>query len=66
MSNYHTETGNYVHNMGIVEGGNMALLAGAGQMVEEAKKHGVDILLIQSMTITIKLPYLNIFMVKYL
>jgi threonine dehydrogenase-like Zn-dependent dehydrogenase len=31
-SNYHTETGKYVHNMGIVEGGKMALLAGAGPM----------------------------------
>lgn len=31
-SNYHTETGKYNHIMGIVEGGNMALLAGAGPM----------------------------------
>lgn len=31
-SNYHTETGKYVHNMGIVEGGKMALLAGVGPM----------------------------------
>lgn len=31
-SNYHTETGKYVHHMGIVEGGKMALLAGAGPM----------------------------------
>ena len=30
--NYHTEAGSYVHNMGIVEGGNMALLAGVGPM----------------------------------
>lgn len=31
-ANYHTEMGNYVHKMGIVEGGRMALLAGAGPM----------------------------------
>lgn len=31
-SNYHTETGKYVHHMGIAEGGRMALLAGAGPM----------------------------------
>lgn len=31
-SNYHTETGKYNHIMGIKEGGNMALLAGAGPM----------------------------------
>ena len=30
--NYHTVAGNYNHNMGIVEGGNMALLAGVGPM----------------------------------
>ncbi|MBE6903318.1 MAG: L-sorbose 1-phosphate reductase, partial [Ruminococcaceae bacterium] len=30
--NYHTEAGKYVHNMGIVEGGNMAILAGVGPM----------------------------------
>ncbi|MDR1929673.1 MAG: zinc-binding dehydrogenase [Treponema sp.] len=29
---YHTVSGSYVHNMGIVEGGAMALLAGAGPM----------------------------------
>ena len=29
---YHTRPGSYVHNMGIVEGGNMAILAGAGPM----------------------------------
>jgi len=29
---YHTIPGKYVHNMGIVEGGNMAILAGAGPM----------------------------------
>lgn len=29
---YHTENGCYVHKMGIVEGGNMAILAGAGPM----------------------------------
>ena len=31
-ANYHTTAGNYIHDMGIVEGGNMALLAGAGPM----------------------------------
>jgi L-sorbose 1-phosphate reductase len=31
-SNYHTQTGTYAHIMGIKEGGNMALLAGAGPM----------------------------------
>ena len=31
-ANYHTTNGSYVHDMGIVEGGNMALLAGAGPM----------------------------------
>jgi len=30
--NYHTVAGSYVHNMGIVEGGSMALLAGVGPM----------------------------------
>ncbi|MEA4889246.1 MAG: zinc-binding dehydrogenase [Clostridiaceae bacterium] len=30
--NYHTTPGNYQHHMGIVEGGNMALLAGVGPM----------------------------------
>ncbi len=30
--NYHTEAGSYVHKMGIVEGGSMALLAGVGPM----------------------------------
>ena len=30
--NYHTEAGSYVHKMGIVPGGNMALLAGVGPM----------------------------------
>lgn len=29
---YHTDMGSYVHKMGIVEGGNMALLAAAGPM----------------------------------
>ena len=29
---YHTKNGSYVHSMGIVEGGTMALLAGAGPM----------------------------------
>jgi L-sorbose 1-phosphate reductase len=30
--NYHTQPGSYQHQMGIVEGGNMALLAGVGPM----------------------------------
>lgn len=30
--NYHTKPGSYVHEMGIVEGGEMALLAGVGPM----------------------------------
>lgn len=30
--NYHTKPGSYVHEMGIVEGGDMALLAGVGPM----------------------------------
>ncbi len=31
-ASYHTRTGSYVHEMGIREGGNMAILAGAGPM----------------------------------
>lgn len=31
-ANYHTTAGSYVHKMGTVEGGNMAILAGAGPM----------------------------------
>lgn len=31
-AHYHTQYGSYVHSMGIVEGGNMAILAGAGPM----------------------------------
>nr|PZN06625.1 MAG: L-sorbose 1-phosphate reductase [Caldicoprobacter oshimai] len=31
-ASYHTIPGKYVHNMGIVEGGNMAILGGAGPM----------------------------------
>lgn len=31
-ANYHTVTGSYVHHMGVVKGGNMAILAGAGAM----------------------------------
>ena len=31
-ANYHMEQGKYVHKMGVVEGGNMAILAGAGPM----------------------------------
>ncbi|MCH7657985.1 MAG: zinc-binding dehydrogenase [Bacteroidetes bacterium] len=31
-ANYHKETGSYVHKMDIVEGGNMAILAGGGPM----------------------------------
>lgn len=85
-SNYHTETGKYGHNMGIVEGGKMALLAGVGPMglgaidyaihcdrkpgllvvtdinderlarakrlfpIEEAKKQGVELHFVNTMT----------------
>mgnify|MGYP000918987693 CR=1 FL=1 len=31
-ASYHTVPGKYVHNMGVAEGGNMAILAGAGPM----------------------------------
>lgn len=31
-ASYHTKGGSYVHNMGITEGGNMAILAGVGPM----------------------------------
>ena len=31
-ASYHTTQGSYVHDMGIVEGGNLAILAGAGPM----------------------------------
>lgn len=31
-ANYHTTGGSYIHDMGIVENGNMAILAGAGPM----------------------------------
>ena len=31
-ANYHTKNGSYVHDMGIVKGGSMALLAGVGPM----------------------------------
>lgn len=31
-ANYHTKGGSYVHDMGIIEGGNVAILAGAGPM----------------------------------
>jgi len=31
-ASYHTTTGSYVHHMGIIEGGNMAILAGGGAM----------------------------------
>ena len=31
-ASYHTKAGSYVHNMGIVEGGNAAILAGVGPM----------------------------------
>lgn len=31
-ANYHTTQGSYVHSMGIVEGGNMAIIAGGGPM----------------------------------
>jgi len=31
-ANYHTRPGSYIHEMGIMDGGNLALLAGAGPM----------------------------------
>lgn len=31
-ASYHTKPGSYIHNMGIVDGGRMAILAGAGPM----------------------------------
>ena len=31
-ANYHTKNGTYIHNMGIKEGGNMAIIAGVGPM----------------------------------
>ncbi|MBO7375580.1 MAG: zinc-binding dehydrogenase [Clostridia bacterium] len=31
-ANYHTHAGSYVHHMGIAEGGNLSILAGAGPM----------------------------------
>jgi threonine dehydrogenase-like Zn-dependent dehydrogenase len=31
-ANYHTKSGSYKHEMGIIEGGNMAILGGAGPM----------------------------------
>jgi threonine dehydrogenase-like Zn-dependent dehydrogenase len=31
-ASYHTVTGSYVHHMGVVDGGNMAILAGGGAM----------------------------------
>ncbi|MFA5814746.1 MAG: zinc-binding dehydrogenase [Bacteroidales bacterium] len=31
-ANYHTVSGSYVHHMGVVKGGNMAILAGGGAM----------------------------------
>jgi L-sorbose 1-phosphate reductase len=31
-ANYHTSSGSYAHRMGVVEGGNMAILAGGGSM----------------------------------
>jgi threonine dehydrogenase-like Zn-dependent dehydrogenase len=31
-ANYHTTQGSYIHKMGVVEGGNMAILAGVGPM----------------------------------
>lgn len=48
-ANYHTTQGSYVHKMGIVEGGNMAILAGVGPMglgaidlaIHGAKKPGL-------------------------
>ncbi|HEY4788373.1 MAG TPA: zinc-binding dehydrogenase [Bacteroidales bacterium] len=83
-ANYHIKNGTYIHNMGIKEGGNMAILAGVGPMgmgaidyaihcdrkpgllvvtdidqqrldraksiysIEEAKKHGVKLLYVNT------------------
>ena len=41
-ASYHTEGGSYVHQMGIIEGGNMALLAGAGPMGLGAVDYAVN------------------------
>ena len=40
-ANYHTKAGSYVHHMGIVEGGNLAILAGAGPMGLAATDYAV-------------------------
>ncbi|MFW5985317.1 MAG: zinc-binding dehydrogenase [Halanaerobiaceae bacterium] len=40
---YHTQPGSYEHEMGIVEGGNMAILAGAGPMGLGAIEYAVKI-----------------------
>jgi threonine dehydrogenase-like Zn-dependent dehydrogenase len=41
-ASYHTHPGSYVHQMGIVEGGNMALLAGAGPMGLAAINYAIN------------------------
>ena len=38
---YHTKGGSYVHDMGIVEGGNVAILAGVGPMGLGAIDYGI-------------------------
>ena len=40
-ANYHTKAGSYEHQMGIVEGGNMAILAGAGPMAMGAIDYAI-------------------------
>ncbi len=40
-ANYHTKAGSYVHEMGIVEGGRLAILAGAGPMGLAATDYAV-------------------------
>lgn len=41
-ANYHTKNGSYVHEMGIREGGNLAILAGAGPMGLGAVDYAVN------------------------
>jgi L-sorbose 1-phosphate reductase len=41
-ANYHTSPGSYVHNMEIVQGGNMAILAGVGPMGLAAVNYAIN------------------------
>ena len=41
-ANYHTKSGSYVHHMGIAEGGNCIILAGAGPMGLGAVDYAVN------------------------